>query len=171
MAIKVTDHALARYEQRVSSKDNFRKNFREIVAKWCENAISEGVYIGKGMHGNRIYEFHDWQIITNHAKNVIVTITPRMGMDKAPKEVEDEIKKTVMSTVRRLVRPLLEKRHTIVVEIHTNELKKLRVHNPQTKKIISGRIEHLNGELEAVIKEINMHETVAFNHGVKIETD
>lgn len=168
MSIKVTDHALARYEQRVSSKDNFRKNFRNIVREWCEKAIKDGKYLGKGMHGNHIYEYFDWQVITNHAKNVIVTITPRDGMETVPKEVEDAIKKSVSSTVNKLLRPLLEKRHELVVEIHTNEIKKLRVHNPKTKKIISKRIDELNKELDSVIKEISMHESVAFNHGVKI---
>lgn len=172
MVIKVTDHALARYEQRVSSKDNFKPNFREIVRGWFAASLNEAKHVRWNRDGTRVWAYENWHIVTNQEKNVVITVAPKThAPGTVPEDVEKTIMKTIKRTFMRLVRPLQERKHSIIVEIHSNELKRLRVHNPQTKKIISGRIDALNSELDEVMKDISAHSALAYRYKVNIETE
>lgn len=165
----VTDHALQRYEQRVSSKDNFRKDFREIATKWCENALKHSKYIGVQYDGKLKYRFSDYILILSHDKKAVVTIKPANYTEEMAPQAEETLKSTIKRTVMSMVRPLYERQHTLIIEIHKQEIAKLRVHNPNTKTIITQRIVELNEQLDDLKREINAHSSLAYRHGVNIE--
>lgn len=165
----VTDHALERFEQRVSSKDNFRPNFREIVVDWCEKAIAHSRYIGADTHGAHLYRYSDYILVLDDKKRRVITIKPKDYSVGQAKEVEDTLKQTIKKTIMRMLRPMFERQQTLLIEIHTLELRKIRVHNPQTKQSIGERIDGLYAQLDAVKREINVHSSLAYKHGVKID--
>lgn len=44
--VAVTNHAVERFKQRVSSRESHRQDFRKKVEDWCENAMRKAKYIG-----------------------------------------------------------------------------------------------------------------------------
>src|SRR5699024_12867265 len=167
--LNVTDHALQRYEQLVSSKDNFINNFREIATKWCEIAIQHSKYIGPSFNGKLMYRFSDYILLLSADKKNVVTIKPADYTEGLSPESEETLKSTIKRTVMRLVRPLYEKQHTLNLEIHKQEIARLRVHSPNTKKIIGERIADLNSQLTELKREINAHSALGYRYGVNIE--
>ena len=101
----------------------------------------------------------------------VITIRPTQRVDEVAPDVEDSIKDVVKRTILRMIRPLCERQHKILIEIHTQELAKIRVHHPATKKIISWRIESLHEQLDEITKDIQAHSSVGHKYGINIESD
>lgn len=125
--------------------------------------------LGRGANGAELFRFSDYIIVIK--ESTVITIKPYYSAaDHAP-DVEETLKQTIRKTIKRLLRPHLTRQQEILIEIHTQELKKLRVHNPETQSIIGGRIADLYEQLEFVKRQINSVSTIAYQHGVQIEEE
>lgn len=166
---EITKHALQRFSERVTSKYDHKPNFDEHVQKWVTQSMKASKYLGEGDRGVRMYRVATHIIILDPNEKKVVTIKPDEGETELYKTIDDTISQTIKKTVQRMLRPLSEKQYELLINIHTLELKRLRVHNPETKSIISVKIDEAHEELDKVKQEINFHSNVAYKYGVKIE--
>lgn len=170
MSVRVTDHAIRRYNERVTARHKHRSDIRKIVEEWCEKALSHSKYLGVQSKGQLMYGYSNWNLILTHDKEAVITITQRQDFYETVSEsVEKDIKESLDKTIRRMVKPLIQRRHELVIEIHSEELKRMKVHHPDTKKIIGERIENLNRELDSLILEISAHSSLAYKYGLDTE--
>lgn len=169
--IGVTNHALERFEERVTKKWSHLPNARSKSSEWFTTALDSATFIGAQDDGKLQWRYEDNVIITDEGMKTVVTIRPSRRVDEVAPTVDESIKDVVKRTILRMIRPLCERQHKILIEIHTQELAKIRVHHPATKKIISGRIETLHGQLDEITKDIQAHSSVGHKYGINIESD
>lgn len=167
MELEVTQHALERFEERVTTKYSNKPTFYNKVKEWCENSVKNGKFLGVDHNGFEMHRSSNFVLIIKG--NNVITIKPAESETKAYYEVENTVKQTVKTSIKRMLRPLIEKQHTLLIEINTNELKRVRVHHPDTKKSISIKIEGLQEELDAVRRDISLHRSVAHKYDIKLE--
>ena len=167
MELEVTQHALERFEERVTTKYSNKPTFYKKVKEWCENSVKNGKFLGVDHNGFEMHRSSNFVLIIKG--NNVITIKPAESETKAYYEVENTVKQTVKTSIKRMLRPLIEKQHTLLIEINTNELKRVRVHHPDTKKSISIKIEGLQEELDAVRRDISLHRSVAHKYDIKLE--
>ena len=167
MELEVTQHALERFEERVTTKYSNKTTFYKKVKEWCENSVKNGKFLGVDHNGFEMHRSSNFVLIIKG--NNVITIKPAESETKAYYEVENTVKQTVKTSIKRMLRPLIEKQHTLLIEINTNELKRVRVHHPDTKKSISIKIEGLQEELDAVRRDISLHRSVAHKYDIKLE--
>ena len=166
MELEVTQHALERFEERVTTKYSNKTTFYQKVKEWCENSVKNGKFLGVDHNGFEIHRSSNFVLIIKGGN--VITIKPAENETKAYYEVENTVKQTVKTSIKRMLRPLIEKQHELLIEINTNELKRVRVHHPDTKKSITIKIEGLQEELDAVRRDITFHRSVAHKYDIKI---
>lgn len=169
--IGVTNHALERFEERVTKKWSHSPSARSKASEWFTAALDSAKFIRAQEDGKLQWRYEDNVIITDEGMKTVVTIRPSRRVDEVAPTVDESIKDVVKRTILRMIRPLCERQHKILIEIHTQELAKIRVHHPATKKIISGRIEALHGQLDEITKDIQAHSSVGHKYGINIEND
>ena len=169
--IGVTNHALERFGERVTKKYSHLPNARDKAAEWFSVALESATFIRAQDDGKLQWRYENNVIVTDESLKTVVTIRPSQRVDEVAPTVEESIKDVVKRTILRMIRPLCERQHKILIEIHTQELAKIRVHHPATKKIISGRIEALHGQLDEITKDIQAHSSVGHRYGINIESD
>ena len=169
--IGVTNHALERFEERVTKKWCHLPNARSKASEWFTTALDSAKFIRAQDDGNLQWRYENNVIVTDEEMSRVITIRPTQRVDEVAPDVEDSIKDVVKRTILRMLRPLCERQHKILIEIHTQELAKIRVHHPATKKIISGRIESLHEQLDEITKDIQAHSSVGHKYGINIESD
>ena len=169
--IGVTNHALERFEERVTKKWSHLPNARSKASEWLTTALDSAKFIRAQDDGNLQWRYENNVIVTDEEMTRVITIRPTQRVDEVAPDVEDSIKDVVKRTILRMIRPLCERQHKILIEIHTQELAKIRVHHPATKKIISGRIESLHEQLDEITKDIQAHSSVGHKYGINIESD
>ena len=167
MELEVTQHALERFEERVTTKYSNKPTFYQQVKEWCENSVENGKFLGVDHNGFEIHRSSNFVLIIKGGN--VITIKPAENETKAYYEVENTVKQTVKTSIKRMLRPLIEKQHELLIEINTNELKRVRVHHPDTKKSITIKIEGLQEELDAVRRDITLHRSVAHKYDIKLE--
>lgn len=167
MELEVTQHALERFEERVTTKYSNSPSFYKKVKEWCENSVENGKFLGVDHNGFEIHRSSNFVLIIKGGN--VITIKPAENETKAYYEVENTVKQTVKTSIKRMLRPLIEKQHELLIEINTNELKRVRVHHPDTKKSISIKIEGLQEELDDVRRDITLHRSVAHKYDIKLE--
>lgn len=165
----VTDHAAKRFRERVSSKGAHSTAFKKRVSEWVETAMAHSKKLGNYPDGTELYRFTDYVLVFNGS--TLITIKPHESAASYVPGVEETIKSTIKKQVMRMLRPYLTRQQELLIEIHTQELKKLRVHNPETQQIIDGRISDLYEQLEMVKRQINTFSSIAYKHGVKMEVE
>lgn len=169
--IGVTNHALERFGERVTKKYSHLPNARDKAAEWFSVALESATFIRAQDDGKLQWRYENNVIVTDESLKTVVTIRPSQRVDEVAPTVEESIKDVVKRTILRMIRPLCERQHKILIEIHTQELAKIRVHHPATKKIISGRIETLHDQLDEITKDIQAHSSVGHKYGINIESD
>lgn len=169
--IGVSNHALERFGERVTKKYSHLPNARSKAAEWFAVALESATFIGAQDDGKLQWRYEDNVIITDEGMKTVVTIRPSRRVDELAPTVDESIRDVVKRTILRMIRPLCERQHKLLIEIHTQELAKIRVHHPATKKIISGRIESLHGQLDDITKELQAHSSVGHKYGVNIESE
>lgn len=168
----VTDHAVERFRDRVSSRDSHKPaEFKERVEDWCGKALKHSKQVGLAPDGRRLFRYTDYILVMDATRNIVVTIKPRNYAAGLAKDAEDSIKAAVKRQVMKLVRPYLTRQHELIISIHDNELKRLRVHNPNTKQSIGERIDELNSQLDGVRTEINRFSALAYQYGINVEEE
>lgn len=167
MELEVTQHALERFEERVTTKYSNKTTFYQKVKEWCENSVKNGKFLGVDHNGFEIHRSSNFVLIIKGGN--VITIKPAENETKAYYEAENTVKQTVKTSIKRMLRPLIEKQHELLIEINTNELKRVRVHHPDTKKSITIKIEGLQEELDAVRRDITLHRSVAHKYDIKLE--
>lgn len=166
MELEVTQHALERFEERVTSKYSNKPTFYKKVKEWCENSVKNGRLLGIDHNGYELHRSSDVVLVIKGGN--VITIKPAEHETEAYYTVENTVKQTVRTSIQRMLRPLIEKQHQLLIEINTNELKRVRVHHPDTKKSITVKIEGLQDELDAVRRDITFHRSVAHKYDIKI---
>lgn len=166
MELEVTQHALERFEERVTSKYSNKPTFYKKVKEWCENSVKNGRLLGVDHNGYELHRSSNFVLVIKGGN--VITIKPAEHETEAYYAVENTVKQAVKSSIQRMLRPLVEKQHQLLIEINTNELKRVRVHHPDTKKSITVKIEVLQDELYAVRRDITFHRSVAHKYDIKI---
>ena len=166
---RVTRHALDRFSERVTPLWEHEPDFHDRVLKWCTDALETAKFIRAQDDGKLQWRFAENVIVTCPEIKTVITIRPSKFSDNTAPSLEEEVISVIKNTVVKALRPLFVKKHEIIIEMHSHELSKLRVHNPQTKKIIRGRIDALQGELEDLTKDIQAHSAVGHKYGINID--
>lgn len=170
--VAVTEHAVERFKQRVSSKGSHRQDFRKKVEEWCEHAMKHAKYIGtEGPNQCRLYRFSDFVLVLDAKDDKVVTIQPSAQSVGIPPEVELGLKETIKKQIVRMVRPQLIRQQEIIISINDYKLRRFRVHNPGTKESLKQRMIDAETQLDNVRKEINAYLQLAYQHGVKIDEE
>lgn len=164
----VTQHAIQRYADRVSVKGLNREDFPKRVEDWCNTAIKDGKSLGDQPNGTTWYRFTEHIVVVNESQKRVVTIVPAEDYVDTNDSIFGEIESVVLRTLRRVVRPSLERKHELMSELHKLELNRLRVHNPNTKMIIGEKITKVEAELDEISKRIVSCTSIAHQYKVKL---
>src|SRR5699024_2778791 len=118
MELEVTQHALERFEERVTTKYSNKPTFYQKVKEWCENSVENGKFLGVDHHGFEILGASNFVSIMKEGN--VITIKPAENETKAYYEVECTVKQTVKTSINRMLRPLIEKQLQLLIEIDMN---------------------------------------------------
>src|SRR5699024_408304 len=122
MELEGTQHALERFEERVTTKYSNKPTFYTKVKEWCENSVENGKLLVIDHNGFEIHRSANFVLIITGGN--VITIKPAEHETENYYAVENTVKQTVKSSIQRMLRPLVEKQHELLIEINTNKMKR-----------------------------------------------
>ena len=169
--IRMSSHALDQYRDRVSMVGSHRTDYREKASEWCDKAIKNASKVYTQKSGKILHTYGIHAVITDAEKSVVVTIKPAPESSERVPEVEEALKDTVKRQALKMVRPLIAEKHEIAIKLHEYELKRIRVHHPETKRKLTEKVEEMSRRLDAIYDDITAHSALAYRYGVNIEEE
>lgn len=170
-SLKITNHGWERYCQRVA-KIPEGKIGEEQMKNWFRAAISKGTKLPEpGEKGATLYLYRGHKVVYMKNTNSIISVLPYKPEVDEQSEYHD-VKSAVSSLVeRKLAKNIKKLRHQYrqtMIALHTEEIKRLSVYNPNTQDTIAKRVFDIQKDINKIESKIKGIELVAEQYGIEL---
>lgn len=158
---KLSYHAYERFKERVNTKGKLMHH----AENWVNQAMKTAVFIELGYNGCKRYRYKDFAIVIGK-DDTVVTIS--YHNDKMVKPFEHDLKDTIKTKLRRMIKPYKSMHRRLLIEMHEAEIRKLKVFNPNTQARIDETIGEIKTQIATVETTIKDLEQLAKTYNVEV---
>lgn len=169
--LKVTHHAYERYIERVL-QGRVGKGTVETANKWFKEALTTGEKLEiPDDRGSTHYAYQGHTVVYERKSNRIITVKPYQPYfdeDSGYHDIKDEMSAIISKKLMKNLKTLRYQYRQLMIAVHTEEIKRLSVYNPNTQDTIARKVFKLQEKVVLVENKIRSVELVAEQYGIQL---